>query len=216
MARRQNHHRARMRHPQVLKGLQQQWLLALDRAAAYQHWAGAFCRQRLAKALDNRRRERQTHVEFKISRDLNVLGVGADGLQPGAIGGRLRQKQVDVYQHPPQGPAKAAIVRPRPVGDARVDHRDARPAGMRQPQKVWPEFGFREHQQLRLQLSQIGPDCERKVHGEVEDVRFAKALAGECLSGVGGGRHQHAMLGKVRRICSSRPLTASTSPTETA
>ena len=72
MPRRQNHHRARMRHPQIFKRLQQRRFLVLHRAAADQHRSGAFCRQRSAQALDNGRRRGQTHVELQIPRDLHA------------------------------------------------------------------------------------------------------------------------------------------------
>ena len=59
----------------------------------------------------------------------------------------------------------------------RVDYRNPRPAGMRQPQKVRPEFGLGEHDQFRLQRLQIRPDREREVHGKVEDVVLRQTLA---------------------------------------
>ena len=66
-------------------------------------------------------------------------------------------------------------------------------------------------------LRKIRPDRERKIHREIEDVLFAKTLAGQLLSGVRGSRDQQRdAFGKLRRICSTSPLTASTSPTETA
>src|ERR1700730_7774457 len=61
-------------------------------------------------------------------------------------------------------------------------------------QEVRPEFGFRENHQLRLQNSQIWSNRTRKVHGEIENVRFAKALARERLSSIGRSRHQHPVL----------------------
>ena len=64
---------------------------------------------------------------------------------------------------------------------------------MRQAQEVGPEFSFRKHDQLWLQSPKIGPDRERKIHRKIEDVLFAKALAGKLLSGISGSRDQHAM-----------------------
>ena len=54
-------------------------------------------------------------------------------------------------------------------------------------QEVWPEFGFGDDYQLRAQGPEVGADGECEIHRKVEDIFFAETLAGEFLTGVGGG-----------------------------
>jgi hypothetical protein len=185
-----------VRDPQIFKRLQQRRLFVLHRAAAYQHWSGALRSQRSANALHNGRWRREIHVKLEIARYLHALGSCTNRLQPRFVFLGLRQEEINLRQHPPECPAKTAVVRPRSIGDARVDHSDARPAGVRQPQKIWPEFSFCQHHQLWPQGSQIWADRKPEVHREVEHVLFAKALARELLSGIGRSGDQDPVLGE--------------------
>ena len=148
------------------------------------------------RLVDKGRRRGQTHVELKIPGDMNTSGSAPIDCSRALSAEVCARNRSMCDQHSSQGPAKALVAWPRSVRDARIHHRNPRPAGMRQPQKVRPEFGLRQHDQLRPQSLQVRPDRERKVHRKVEDVLFAKALARKLLSSVGGGRYQHAVARK--------------------
>ena len=145
MPRRQNHHRFRMADPNVLEGFQQRRFFIFNRAAAYEHRPGTFCRERKAKFRHDWRRRRGVYIEFEITCHLDTVCIRADCLQTRPILCRLGEKCIHMRQHLFQGPAIAQISRQRPVGDARVDHGNARTAGVHQTQKIRPEFGFGQH-----------------------------------------------------------------------
>ena len=185
-----------MRYPKVFKRLQERRFLVFHGAAADQHRTSTFCGQRSAKALYDGWSRRQTYIELKVPSDLQVRGVGADRSQSDAIFLRLREKKIDMDQHPPEGPLKAEVARPRSVRDPGIDDCDASSTRMCQPQEIWPELRFRKHDEFRPQDLQVWPDGKGEIHWEIKDVLFAETLAGELLPGVGGGRHQNPMLRK--------------------
>src|ERR1700722_2037576 len=100
-------------------------------------------------------------------------------------------------QHAAQRPAKALITRPGAVRDAGVDHGNARSAGMREAQKVWPEFSFGKDDEFGLQRLQIRTNGKGKVQREVKNIFRAETFAGEFLTGVSGGGYDDAGGGKI-------------------
>ena len=90
------------------------------------------------------------------------------------------------------------------------------PLAWAQPKEVGPEFSFRHDHEAGFQGLQIRPDGKSEIEREIENLLLAKSLTRQFLACIGGSGYYDAILGKLARSFSIRPLTASTSPTETA
>src|SRR5215469_13704996 len=196
MAWSENHGCLWMADAKILECFKQWRFLVFNGAAAHEDRSGAFCCERATKALHNRRGRRNVPIELQISRDPYACRISSDGLQPSAVLLGLREKEIDLGEHASEGPAEAAIARPGAIGDARIDDGNACAAVVRQAEKVRPEFSFGQYDQFGFQSLQKRTDSGSEVHGEVEDVFFAKTLTSLILAGVGGGRDEDPVLRK--------------------
>ena len=163
------------------------------------------------------RSSRRRHVKLQIPTHLDALRGRTNVTQPAGILLGLRQKQVDVAKHSRQNAAHPPVSRPGSIGNARIHHRDAGPAFMRQPQEVRPELGFGDHNQRRLQRR---PD---KVEWQIPNPAGSKKrFPLQNVSSPASGRSRswsRSPLDIAENAAATSPtssLTASTSPTETA
>jgi hypothetical protein len=105
-----------------------------------------------------------------------AFGLGADGAQAGeGVAGQA---------------ADAPVAPGRALRQAGIDHGQrgiAVPAAFDQ---VWPQFGFHQDADARMEVAQETPDCPRHVVGQVDALHPRGELAEEfCCSGPAGGRH---------------------------
>ncbi len=108
----------------------------------------------------------------------------------------LRQEEIDIAEDLPERPGEAPIIRPGAIGDAGVDHGNARSTGMGEADKVRPEFRFGEHDYFGAQRTQVRTDGKSEIQGEIEGVLRSEAFLGESVARVGGGRNYDTVLGK--------------------
>src|SRR5208282_1033781 len=75
-------------------------------------------------------------------------------------------------------------------------HGDASPAALGKPKKIRPEFRFGNNHEFWTQSSEVWPDREGEVQGEIKHFLRAEPASGEFLPGAGGRRNHYAMGGE--------------------
>src|SRR5207245_10664193 len=124
---------------------------------------------------------------------LNALRGRTDILQTAGIFAGLRQEEVDILQQLPQEKTKAVVSASCAVRDAGVDYCNGCAACFRQTEEVGPDFRFRDHDQLGMQQSQVGPNSKCEVQRKVKDIILAEARARQYLAGSSSSRNHHSM-----------------------
>jgi len=109
----------------------------------------------------------------------------------------------------PHPSAEAPVPRPRVVRDARIHHRNPRSAGMRQPEKIGPELGFRNHHHLRPQCPQIRTNRECEIHREIKTRWLRQSAGGPAPAPCPSFVETKILRCEPRRSSSAKPATAS-------
>ncbi len=90
------------------------------------------------------------YIEFQVASHVDALCCRTNFLKPPRVFPSLGQKKIHLLQDSFQQYAACANSRPGTVRNAGVHHGDPRPAGMGKAQEIWPELGFRDHNELGL------------------------------------------------------------------
>src|SRR6202023_1854517 len=178
-----DHHGLRMIGQDVAKRRKQRAFFVLDRAATHQNRAGSRADEALAKASNDPRRRRRSHIEFQVAGDPNFRFRRANFYETLPVFLGLSQKTINVrerlLQQFRQPEPEPLVAGKRAVRNAAVDNSDASPAALGKPEKIWPEFCLGDDHE-------VGPEGESEVQGEIENVLRAESLGSEFLPGAGG------------------------------
>src|SRR6202035_943147 len=89
-----------------------------------------------------------------------------------------------------EGPKIFLVAKEGTIGNATADEKDRNVAATSVPQKVRPDFGFKDDDQRRLNHMERSTDTEPQIQRKVKDrISERHAFASQCVSGDGGGRN---------------------------
>ena len=168
-------------------------LFAFDGAAANDDGSGAVALKDDLEMTYERRGASGHDIELQIAANGNAIGCSADFHETSAIDGSLGEKTIHVLEHGSQQAFEAAVARERTIGDASINDDDTCATLASDAQKVRPELGFGDNDELGLQRLEVWANREGEIKGEEEDGVSAEAFAGELLSAGGSGGDQDAV-----------------------